>query len=209
MMRKCGLVAACALVFLVLAAGVAAAHVTVSPSSLPQGTDDAILTFRVPNESDTAAVTGLKIRVPPRHPIVLLNPQSGSGWQVNVVKTSLPKPDHDRRRHLHLDRERDRLVRQHYRRRTVRRIQRVGPRNPDGHVRTRVQGDPDVQRRHRGVVDPGPQQGRPRSEHPAPIITLTSGSGGPRRRSRPRRSQQRRRRPAPHPLGPTPGRLRR
>ena len=31
--------------------GIAAAHVTVSPSSLPQGTDDAILTFRVPNES--------------------------------------------------------------------------------------------------------------------------------------------------------------
>ena len=64
MIRKCGLVAVCALVFVVLDGGLASAHVTVSPSSLPQGTDDAILTFRVPNESDTAAVTGLKIQFP-------------------------------------------------------------------------------------------------------------------------------------------------
>jgi periplasmic copper chaperone A len=92
MMRKFGLVAACALVFVVLDAGVASAHVTVSPSSLPQGTDDAILTFRVPNESATAAVTGLKIQFPLDHPIVLVNPEAGSGWQVNVIKSALPKP---------------------------------------------------------------------------------------------------------------------
>jgi periplasmic copper chaperone A len=92
MLRKFGLVAACALVFVLLDAGVAAAHVTVSPSSLPQGTDDAILTFRVPNESATAAVTGLKIQFPLAHPIVLVNPEAGSGWQVNVIKSTLPKP---------------------------------------------------------------------------------------------------------------------
>jgi periplasmic copper chaperone A len=91
-MRKFGLVALCALAFVVLDAGAAGAHVTVSPSNLPQGTDDAILTFRVPNESATASVTGLKIQFPLSHPIVLLNPESGSGWQVNVVKTALPKP---------------------------------------------------------------------------------------------------------------------
>jgi uncharacterized protein YcnI len=92
MMRRFGLVAACALVFVLLDGGVAAAHVTVSPSSLPQGTDDAILTFRVPNESATAAVTGLKIQFPLAHPIVLVNPEAGSGWQVNVIKSALPKP---------------------------------------------------------------------------------------------------------------------
>lgn len=92
MMRKFGLVAACALGFVLIDAGVAAAHVTVSPSSLPQGTDDAILTFRVPDESTTATVTGLKIQFPLSHPIVLVNPEAGSGWQVNVVKSSLPKP---------------------------------------------------------------------------------------------------------------------
>jgi periplasmic copper chaperone A len=91
-MRKFGLIALCALAWVAVAAGAAGAHVTVSPSSLPQGTDDAILTFRVPNESATASVTGLKIQFPLSHPIVLLNPESGSGWQVNVVKTALPKP---------------------------------------------------------------------------------------------------------------------
>ncbi len=92
MMRKFGLVAVCALVFVLADAGLAAAHVTVSPTSLPQGTDDAILTFRVPNESTTAAVTGLKIQFPLTHPIVLVNPEAGSGWQVNVIKSVLPKP---------------------------------------------------------------------------------------------------------------------
>src|SRR5580692_7456781 len=78
MMRKFGLVAACALVFVLLDAGMAAAHVTVIPSSLPQGTDDAVLTFRVPNESATAAVTGLKIQFPLDHPVVLVNPDDGT-----------------------------------------------------------------------------------------------------------------------------------
>jgi uncharacterized protein YcnI len=91
-MRKFGLVALCTLVFVALDAGVAGAHVTVSPPSLPQGTNDAILTFRVPNESATAAVTGLRIQFPLAHPIVLLNPEAGSGWQVHAVMTALSKP---------------------------------------------------------------------------------------------------------------------
>jgi len=81
-----------ALAIVALDATIAAAHVTVSPASIPQGTDDVILTFRVPNESETAAVTGLKIQFPLAHPIVLVNPEAGSGWQVSVVKSNLPKP---------------------------------------------------------------------------------------------------------------------
>ena len=73
-------------------AGTAGAHVTVSPSSLPQGTDDAILTFRVPNESSTASVIGLHVQFPLDHPIVVLNPEAGSGWSVSVHSTKLPKP---------------------------------------------------------------------------------------------------------------------
>jgi periplasmic copper chaperone A len=92
MMRKLALIVACALAFVVLDASLTSAHVTVSPSSLPKGSDDAILTFRVPNESATAAVTGLNIQFPLAHPIVLLNPEAGSGWQVQVVKAVLPKP---------------------------------------------------------------------------------------------------------------------
>jgi periplasmic copper chaperone A len=72
--------------------GVAGAHVTLSPSSLPQGTDDAILTFRVPNESSTASVIGLRIEFPTAHPIVVLSPEAGSGWAVSVHSTTLPRP---------------------------------------------------------------------------------------------------------------------
>ena len=73
-------------------AGTAGAHVTVSPSSLSQGASDAILTFRVPNESPTASVIALRIQFPVAHPIVVLNPEAGSGWNVVVHSTVLPKP---------------------------------------------------------------------------------------------------------------------
>ena len=92
MIRRLGLAAACALAFVVIDAAAVGAHVTVSPSSIPQGTSDVILTFRVPNESTTAAVTGLRVQFPLDHPIILLNPEAGSGWQVADVKTTLPKP---------------------------------------------------------------------------------------------------------------------
>jgi uncharacterized protein YcnI len=94
-MRRLCLGAAAMLGALVIVAGaatLASAHVTVSPSAVPKGTDDVILTFRVPNESTTASVVGLKIQFPVAHPIVLVNPEAGSGWQVNVVKSQLPKP---------------------------------------------------------------------------------------------------------------------
>jgi len=92
MVRKLGVAAACALVFVVLDAAVVGAHVTVSPSSVPQGTSDVILSFRVPNESATATVTGLRVQFPLAHPIIVLNPEAGSGWQVSAVKTALQKP---------------------------------------------------------------------------------------------------------------------
>jgi uncharacterized protein YcnI len=92
MMRKLGIVALGVLAFTVLDAGVAAAHVTVSPSSLPQGTSDAVLTFRVPNESTTASVVALQIQFPLSHPIVLLSPEAGSGWNVSVHMERLSKP---------------------------------------------------------------------------------------------------------------------
>jgi uncharacterized protein YcnI len=90
--RRCAAAAAGALVVLVAWSGAAAAHVTVSPESLPQGTSDAIVTFRVPNESATATVTGLRVQFPLDHPIVVVNPEAGSGWQVDVVHARLPKP---------------------------------------------------------------------------------------------------------------------
>jgi uncharacterized protein YcnI len=90
--RHGAVVTAGAVMVLVVWSGVAAAHVTVSPQSLPQGTSDAILTFRVPNESATATVTGLRVQFPTTHPIVVLNPEAGSGWHVTVVHTTLSQP---------------------------------------------------------------------------------------------------------------------
>jgi periplasmic copper chaperone A len=177
MMRKFGLVAACALVLVLLDAGVAAAHVTVSPQSLPQGTDDAILTFRVPNESATAAVTGLKIQFPLTHPIVLVNPEAGSGWQVNVIKSTLPKP-------ITTD---DGTFTS-----TTSQIDWSGstiPVGQFGEFNVLAQGVPSgtsqlvfkaIQTYSDGTVVSWievPSKAVPDPEHPAPIITLTKGSG--------------------------------
>jgi uncharacterized protein YcnI len=70
----------------------AGAHVTVSPSSLPKGADDAVLTFRVPNESPTAAVVGLQVQFPTDHPIAVVSAQAGSGWTVTTKTVRLSKP---------------------------------------------------------------------------------------------------------------------
>ncbi len=163
MMRKFGLVVVCALAFVVLDASLASAHVTVSPSSLPKGSDDAILTFRVPNESATAAVTGLKIQFPLAHPIVLLNPEAGTGWQVQVVKAELPKPiTTDDGTFTSTDSEID------WSGGSIP-VGQFGEFNvlaqgiPSRDRRARLQGDPEVQRRHSGLVDPGAEQGGARS----------------------------------------------
>ena len=78
--------------FIGLWTGTAGAHVTVSPSSLPQGASDALLTFRGPHESTTASVIALRIQFPLAHPIVVLHPEAGSGWNVMVHSSVLPKP---------------------------------------------------------------------------------------------------------------------
>ena len=92
MRTKCVMVAMTVLVTVALWSGVASAHVTISPPSLPQGTSDAILTFRVPNEATSAVVTGLRLQLPLQHPIVVVSPEAGSGWTVAVHSTQLPKP---------------------------------------------------------------------------------------------------------------------
>jgi uncharacterized protein YcnI len=50
------------------------------------------LTFRVPNESTTASVTALRVQFPLDHPIVLVNPEAGSGWNVSVRTARLARP---------------------------------------------------------------------------------------------------------------------
>src|SRR5919204_1172345 len=76
------------------AAASAAAYVTVTAPGVTAGGTDATITFRVPDESDTASTVGLKLQLPTDHPIagVLVAPQSG--WTATISQTKLATPIH-------------------------------------------------------------------------------------------------------------------
>ncbi|GHE05679.1 YcnI family protein [Streptomyces alanosinicus] len=90
--RRAGTVAALATAAVVLAAGAASAHVTVHPDSYAKGATDGVLTFRVPNEEDTASTTKVQVFLPTDHPVlgVLVHPQDG--WTARVTTTKLKTP---------------------------------------------------------------------------------------------------------------------
>lgn len=72
----------------------AVAHVTVTAPGVAVGASDAAITFRVPDESDTASTVGLKVQLPTDHPIagVLVAPQPG--WTAKITQTTLKAPIH-------------------------------------------------------------------------------------------------------------------
>ncbi|MEU4925287.1 YcnI family protein [Streptomyces yokosukanensis] len=90
--RRAGTVAAVATTTVLLAAGAAFAHVTVHPDSYAEGATDGVLTFRVPNEEDTASTTKVQVFLPTDHPVlgVLVHPQDG--WTAKVTTTKLKTP---------------------------------------------------------------------------------------------------------------------
>ena len=75
----------------VLPAAAAAAHVRV-------GVDDAsggaysVMTFRVPNESDTAGTTEVAVTMPTDTPITFVSAEPVPGWTADVVQGDLPEP---------------------------------------------------------------------------------------------------------------------
>ncbi|WP_432171928.1 YcnI family protein [Streptomyces sp. 1222.5] len=91
-LRRAGTVTAVAAASVLLAAGAASAHVTVHPESYAKGATDGVLTFRVPNEEDSAATTKVQVFLPTDHPVlgVLVHPQDG--WTAKVTTTKLKKP---------------------------------------------------------------------------------------------------------------------
>ncbi|MFG2466189.1 YcnI family protein [Streptomyces canus] len=91
-LRRAGTVTALTAAGLLAAAGVASAHVTVHPESYAKGATDGVLTFRVPNEEDTAGSTKVQVFLPTDHPVlgVLVSPQDG--WTAKVTNTKLKKP---------------------------------------------------------------------------------------------------------------------
>jgi len=76
----------------VLLAGPAAAHVTVHPTTLPAGTSDVELTFRVPNERDDANTVGLQVFFPTNLPLLTVDVLPVPGWTSTVHSRTLATP---------------------------------------------------------------------------------------------------------------------
>ena len=92
-LRRVGTVTALTAGGLLAAAGMASAHVTVHPESYAKGATDGVLTFRVPNEEDTASTTKVQVYLPTDHPVlgVLVSPPQ-NGWTAKVTNTKLKTP---------------------------------------------------------------------------------------------------------------------
>ncbi|MGK5169124.1 YcnI family protein [Geodermatophilus sp. CPCC 205761] len=80
-----------ALAAAVAGAGVASAHVTVSSADAAPG-GFGKLTFRVPNESDTASTVALRISVPEESALASLRVQPIAGWTVTMTTSDLATP---------------------------------------------------------------------------------------------------------------------
>jgi len=75
----------------VTVASTASAHVTVSSADAAPG-GYGKLTFRVPNESDTASTVALRIQVPEDSALASLRAQPVPGWTVVTTTSELPEP---------------------------------------------------------------------------------------------------------------------
>jgi uncharacterized protein YcnI len=69
----------------------AAAHVRVVPESTAGGSFSK-LTFRVPNESDTAGTVSLVVTLPESAPLAFVSTQPVAGWTAEVTTAKLAKP---------------------------------------------------------------------------------------------------------------------
>lgn len=72
--------------------GAASAHVVVDPSTAAPGTELAVLTFRVPNESAKANTVGVTITMPTKTPLATVRYKDVPGWTAKAVTTHLATP---------------------------------------------------------------------------------------------------------------------
>jgi periplasmic copper chaperone A len=75
----------------VAVATVASAHVTVSSADAAPG-GYGKLTFRVPNESDTASTVSLRIQIPQEAAMASLRVQPVAGWTATLTESDLEEP---------------------------------------------------------------------------------------------------------------------
>lgn len=74
-----------------LGAGAASAHVSVDPASTSAG-GFSQLTFKVPNESETAKTTKLTVTLPAGTPFTSVSVKPMDGWTAKVTEAKLPAP---------------------------------------------------------------------------------------------------------------------
>jgi len=73
-LTRVGAVATVTLATALLGAGIAAAHVETEPGQATKG-DESTITFRVPNEEDSAGVVKLEVSFPLDHPVAGRTPR--------------------------------------------------------------------------------------------------------------------------------------
>ena len=83
---------AAAVIGVVMLATPAGSHVTVHPGTVPAGTSDIELTFRVPNERDNANTVRLQVFFPSSLPLLTVNVLPIPGWSAKVDTQTLSKP---------------------------------------------------------------------------------------------------------------------
>jgi uncharacterized protein YcnI len=89
---RAGAASAVAALAIVLLASPAGAHVTVAADDPTQGAEDAILTFRVPNEEDNARTVKLQIKFPAKDPIASVKPAPKPGWTITTTTVKFDPP---------------------------------------------------------------------------------------------------------------------
>jgi uncharacterized protein YcnI len=90
-LRRTAVVGSATAAAMLLFAGSALAHITVSPDSVPAGSTQ-VLTFHVPNEEAHADTVKVDIQIPTNHPIAQFLVQPVPGWTFTVKNVTLAKP---------------------------------------------------------------------------------------------------------------------
>ena len=91
---RAGLLAALVAALLALGTGIAAAHVTVSSADATAGGFGKV-TFRVPDESDTASTVKIRIQLPTGTPFAAVSVQPVPGWTATMQTRRLNPPATD------------------------------------------------------------------------------------------------------------------
>jgi uncharacterized protein YcnI len=86
-----GALATAATACLVLVAAPGWAHVEIDPGTATQG-EEAALSFRVPNESDSASTTRVQVYLPTDHPLAEASVRPLPGWHATVQTRKLDQP---------------------------------------------------------------------------------------------------------------------